>query len=720
MLLPDRSFQKSFIKRKGTAGMSRDMLRAFATSSFHMSYQHSRFKSTPRFFEIINSAKQNIRDREESVNADARLHPDVLAIYDNPEDLPPREVNRKVNEAIRRIAKEERQKILVDKDYLSNLENVRLKNLLTPPDSASWQNFLSGAGFMLYMSAPASAIVNSIGSVAMGLPVVGARFGYAQTAAVMSVYSTKFVTNVKFKDANGAWQEPSLLNTDTTLTDVQKEAYKVLAKEGLFDFTLMHDVRNMKGASSKYTDWAENKLGYTMEAADKATNWAMDKVSYPFHVAEKFNREVVGMSSFDLAYARYIKKGFTEQAAFRKAIDDAKELTYKSMFDYSEINAAPLFQKKYLKPFLMFKKFAQESYMLMFQSFYEANWRALTPDEMLAIKADIKRDYRENMADSRELSDEELNAEANRFVKTMRSEAQKTFLGIFGISATVFAGVMGTPFWDVYKLFGWAYNLMFGDKDELWDPETSFKNWLNDKFGGFVGNSISTGIVGQLTNLDLHSRMSLAPSSMLFRDLPRSRDQVDTLEKLAFGVAGAVGSMAMDMAQAAKLLSEGHTERAIEKATPAFLRNIMKAWRIHNEGVQNLAGSTVIPKENISTYNVLSQALGFTPTKIAEVQRVNAKMKGAEMDIMERKKELESKLYKIVMENDTDNYNKVIQEIIDFSMKHPGAAITGDGIKRSIIAKEKGKIIGTEEGGVYINPKLYPELSQTYRQPNKQ
>ena len=161
--------------------------------------------------------------------------------------------------------------------------------------------------------------------------------------------------------------------------------------------------------------------------------------SFPFHVTERANREIVAMSAYKLAYDKNIANGYSKEAAQAKAIETAKDLTYKSMFDYSTLNKPRYFQHPALKVILQFKQFSQQMTYLLARSAYESIGRKYPPvqeliakrnellnerkklspedqemlNELLQIRETIANDHRENKPNLPPLSEDELNKATN-------------------------------------------------------------------------------------------------------------------------------------------------------------------------------------------------------------------------------------------------------------------------------------------------------------------
>jgi hypothetical protein len=644
--LPDQNIRKMFMNRKGTAGMNTDMLRAFTTSAFHMAYQHSRYKYS-------------------------------------------RELYGSITDAEARVGKEPGREGTVNEDYLNELKQ-RLSYIMNPTDTGTIPSFLSNVSFIWYMTAPASALVNMLGVPAIGVPVVAAKFGWKNTSSKMAEYAKKF-TSTGFKDDNQEWDFPTL-DRFKGLTDIQRKAYEQLVADGVIDITLSHDLVGMTEAPSNlYTGRSKT---------------AMKWLSGAFHGAEKFNREVVSMATFDLAYEKAKKAGYTDDAAFKKAISDAKDLTYKSMFDYSTLNKPRYFQNEYAKVILQFKQFSQQMTYLLARSVYEGAYKKYSDNELKDIRDQLEADHKYNKVNPQPLTDKELDAMVDEYVKGARSEAIKRLGGTLGMTA-MFAGVTGLPLWSVVAGTMNALQAVFGEDDEEYDFNNWFKNWANNTFGGFVGDSITRGVATQTLGVNLADRMGL--NDLWFRDSRKSSDEVTALQNTLINLLGPTAGLMINSAEAVKQFNDGHLYRSMETASPAFLKNFMKGARYAEEGrAVNLKGDELVG--DVSGYESAAQLFGFSPERIAQRQKANIEMKTIEQKILTKRQDLLNAFFMAVDNDDDALMDRVMDKIDRFNDANGAVAITGAQLQKSIKTRYTNRAIAESTGGISINKKLISDL----------
>jgi hypothetical protein len=692
-ILPDQSVRKLF-NRQGIPGVNPDMLRAFASTGFHMAYQQARFQHSNNLFRHIQGAKAYLNGMPDK------------------EALPLR-------------------------DYIAAFEK-NLDNVLNPPNTNSIVGAISDVSFIYYLSSPASALVNILGVPATSFPTVAARYGYAKTAQKMFIeYPAKFLT-AGFTGPDGKTTFPSLKNNFDGLSKVQQDAF--IALEHMFNITLTHDIAGLtSGPSKNYTGgWK----GF------------MKVITGLFHGAEKFNREVVGMATFDLAYERAIAGGVTPARAFEKAVAIAKELTYKSMGDYSTENKPVILQNQYAKVIGQYKQFPLTMTYLLVRSGIEGfggnfkktdtaeslnkeiaalqdsidtldskdpNLKAKTKTleaniEALTTRANQRKDLglkinAELGLDNKPvLKGADLEKAITKSMLDFKREGMNRLMGTLAITTIMFNGVTGMFGWSAFSALMEAMHYMWADEEEKeapFDFDNWFKNWAVDTFGGAVGDSIARGAISTATGINVADRMSL--NGMWFRDPRSSGDEVATAQAYFIGMLGPTAGLALDtLPNALKQFNDGHFGRAIETALPAFAKNIAKAKRFATEGALSLGGDELIP--DFSAAEIGAQAIGFAPERLTRVQKANIETKSAEQDIIKRHDDLLNSFFMAVDTSDNDMKERILEKIGNFNTANPGKAITPKGILASIKRRytERARAQGT--GGAHIDKKLVNQL----------
>jgi hypothetical protein len=639
LTLPNKSVRKMFINRKQVSGASQDMLRAFTDSSFHMAYQQSRFKYARTMFEQLNAASALAKERANAA----------------------------------------------DSDYVSELER-RLEYVMNPTDTGTIPSLLSNVSFIWYLTAPASALVNMLGIPAIGFPVLSARFGKTKSAGTLLGYSKRFMSS-GFRDADGNLAMPSIGNAK--LDPTEKAAYDIFVSSGLIDITQSHDLAGVAEAPS-------NMYSGRVDTIMKA-------FSAMFHHAERFNREVMAMSAFRMAYDSAIKGGDSKEVAFKKAVDQAKDLTYRAMFDYSTLNKPRYLQNAYAKVILQFKQFPQQMTYLLTRSGFE--WMDKPTEEQLGqIRDNIIRERARYGQPTLNAAD--LDAAITNEVKRIRQEGRDRLLGTLGMTF-LFAGATGMPLFSVGSSVIEAMYAVFSDDDEPpLDFENWFKNWMAQTFGDTAGDAMTRGLVTTATGMNFADRMSL--NDLWFRDARKSQDEVTAFQNMIINMLGPTAALGVNFADAFKLYNDGHYYRGAEKIMPAVFKQPMVAARYSTEGVLTLKGDELV--SNISPKDALAQSLGFAPEKVSQRQKANIEMKGMEQDIISKRTDLMNAFFMAVDTQDDDFKDRVIDKIARFNQMYPMYPITPAGLQKSIKTRMKSRGLASVTGGIPINKNLIETL----------
>ena len=159
--------------------------------------------------------------------------------------------------------------------------------------------------------------------------------------------------------------------------------------------------------------------------------------------------------------------------------------------------------------------------------------------------------------------------------------------------------------------------------------------WATDTFGDNVGTLLTRGI-GNAAGIDLASRTKL--DDMWFRDSRKNQDEVEALQSFLVDLLGPTVGLTVNVAQAAKLLNEGHADRALEMISPAFVKNPFVAIRYANEGVNTLRGDPLM--DDMGPFLLLMQSLGIRSSELAERQYYNIQVKGQEQKVLKERQNL--------------------------------------------------------------------------------
>ena len=371
------------------------------------------------------------------------------------------------------------------------------------------------------------------------------------------------------------------------------------------------------------------------------------------------------------------------------------------MFNYNTVNKPRYFRGDFRNVILQFKMYPQHMSVLMFRTF-QKGWRSGMDAELDRFKKQLEIDKTPANEQPKLIADKTAELEQ------MGKEARQQFLGMMGMSF-LFGGASGLPLFFIFSGVAKAFHAVFGDDDEPFDTENWFKNWCNRTFGGFVGDTISRGLLSQATGLNFADRMSVNLTDMWFPDVRKSNDEVQYLQNMMSNLMGPTAGALLNYGEAVKRFNDGHTERAFEAMMPAAIKNVMVGTRYMMDGkALTLRGAEV--DSEINPAEAVAQMLGFSPEDTAQKQKASFEMKNANEQIMSRRTDLLNAFFMAVDSGDSDMLGNVIEKIQNFSMTNPGAAIDGKNLIDSVTKRYEDRALSNITGGMGINKKLIPQL----------
>lgn len=292
--LPDLSYAKHSIHRKGTAGFSQDARRAFAQNMFHGGSYLAKLRYKDQLEEMLDGMQKHANDEFNAGKG-----------YDQ------------------RVAQQ-----VIDE---MNKRHEKMMQANSHPLSTA----LTSLGFLYYLGlSPASAAVNTLQTVLVAYPQMGAKWGYDKAGAALAQASNDFRKGVSIKGINPKNWENDIAKI---LKGDELKAYEEAVRRGVIDVTMAHDLAGIAQGEDSGVMW---KLRPIMRVA-----------STLFHNAERFNREVTFITAYRLAR----DSGSMHDQAFEQAMDS----TYKGHFDYSSGNRPRIMQGNIAKVILLFKQFGQ-------------------------------------------------------------------------------------------------------------------------------------------------------------------------------------------------------------------------------------------------------------------------------------------------------------------------------------------------------------------------
>jgi hypothetical protein len=640
MTLPDKDIRRKFVHRQGKTGFSADAIRNFITS------QHTAANQLARL-----SYADKIRNGIAAAYAEIAQNPDKL----------------KLSVLIREIS-------------------ARALDEITPsiPDEGIDWNKVAATGnkFVFYwlLTSPKSALIQMTQLPIVGLPTLGAEFGIGKATATAARYSAlwnKFSTTKTDADGNITtnWGQPSI-GDSKYVTEHKDPAYRKALKDA-WNFANDKDIF-MSTYAGDMTAMADVPTGQYHNIVSRGTRGVFNFMGGAFHHAERISREIMFMSSFELAYADYKQKGMDDKAAFDAATEKALQLTYDALFNYTQYNKPRLMKgspgAKLATQFL--------TYPLQMTSYLVRNFYGMLPF---------------------------LN-------KDEKKEAAIKFFGTLGMTG-LFAGVTGLPLYSfIMGVSEGVRELMRDEEDEDYDEDDEgnplgkrnldlwFRNsfipsyfgpdsnladalGLSEEDAKTLARGVEMGPLSAVTGLNLGASTSL--DGLWFRDDSPGNTSREAFQNFIFGFSGPIGSIGSNIAGAFDDFNNGQINRGFEKLAPAWLRGGLTSYRLSKEGATTPKGDEIVNAEFYTTGKLAAQALGFGNTEVAQIQKSNFMAKQIVAKIEKEKATLLNRLDIAVRNDDDDKVDSILEQVDKFNTKNSMLPIDGETISKSLQSREE-------------------------------
>lgn len=387
-------------------------------------------------------------------------------------------------------------------------------------------------------------------------------------------------------------------------------------------------------------------IGETGVEYSPARTKVMSWLAWGFHHTERLNREVTYLAAYRMARA----KGLPHVGAVMKAGD----LTWKTHFDYQNTSRPRIMHNDTMKALLVFRNFTINMLYRLFRDIHQA---------------------------------------ANGDTPEVRREAKIQLAGITGMMM-LSAGITGT--WGFGIMMVLASAFMDDDKD----PEAELKKNMVEALGPMMAGIILDGVPGYATGTSLSD--SIGMRDLWFRSPSTQLEGKDEADYWKAQLLGAAPSMVDNIVRGYGLLKEGQTYRGIETMMPKAIKDPMKAFRYSTEGATNKRGDTLV--ENIDTLDIIRQALGFVPAKIAEQYDINNAGYNLQQSILRKRQALMDAWWKAEEAGEEAKLDSLEKDIDAYNDKYPEQEITPKTLRRSARTREDNAENAT--GGMRYNRKL--------------
>jgi len=534
---------------------------------------------------------------------------------------------------------------------------------LNPPEPGTVSALVNQFAYYWLLTAPASAAVQLASIPIMVLPNMWADYGSVKSGVLFAKYSALW-GSLGVEKGSVSVGDSKFVKESRLLSDAFDEAIA----RGVTTATNTAVLTN-KGRTpdNSYDNFAQNAGRQTLNA-----------MSGLFNGAERISREMTYMMIFEAEYAK--TKDF--EGAVQKAVDK----TYELLGRYDNMSRPTVLRNFVGKTLGQFKMYAFNvtSYLVRngYNSFAGETW-----------------------AD--------------------KQAAMKRLTGTLAMGG-LFHGLVGMPLYSVIcAAIDATLNNIGGDdaeearrKRRLQNPITSDnfdlrfrQEILPEMFGDKYAEMLEKGPISAISGLNIGSRTSM--DGMWIRDSGKvSKTDAEAVQNFLIANLGPGVSKGLDIVGGLDDFNNGHTLRALERMVPALFKNPIVAYRLATEGAEIRRGESILKPEELSSMNILGQAIGFQPTKLSRLQEEGFKSNREITIARNEKQALLNKLNETLISNSKDEKDtqKILDEIDKHNERYPNKklAILPSTIRESIdAAREKSK---RTYRGQYMPKELEPYL----------
>ena len=524
---------------------------------------------------------------------------------------------------------------------------------LVSPEIAPWSKAVTSLAFGWTLGFNvSSAVVNMSQVPLVMMPYLGGKYGYSETMKALGTATKVFMGSgrkrqVKMTVPTADGQEKIELTGGFSLDNYDFDAKDTPPE--------VKRLKELSEIADKYGLLDRSMTSDMLDMNEKAS--PVDRINawsgFIFHHGERMNRQVSLIASYELELGRMAKEGKKiDSAARTEAAKRAVEIA-EIMNGGASAGSAPLLAKNSLgKVLFMYKRYGVTMYYMMFKTAREA------------MKSEDKK---------------------------VREAAMRQIAGIYA-SAGLLAGVQGLPMFGIAAA---VYNLFKGDDED--DFETAARKYLKE--------GMFNGAVNYFTGTAVANRIGL---SDLLLNSTGYKEQDNKILSFLQLVGGPAYGVADRLQQGAKMISEGETERGLERMAPSGISNAMKGIRFATEGANTLRGDPITG--DMSTGSAFAQFFGLAPAEYTRQLEINASTKTIEKRALKERTKLLRDYYVASRVGDSEGMADAIDGMLKFSNRHPTHGITAETIQRSMA--QHMKTSQEMYHGVTLNKKLRGELLQ--------
>lgn len=515
---------------------------------------------------------------------------------------------------------------------------------LNPPGPNQLASLATRYAYYMLLTGAGSAAVQLVAVPVMIYPVLGAQYGYGRASLKFAAYSNilgslgatikespETIIGHHLPIVNVSVADSSRIKNSKTLS----AAYQALKERGLFAFT-ENNLLSQRGRTP---------LNATLSGPKKALRITANIMSGLFSGAERISREIAAMMAFEMHYDK--TKNFEE------SIDKAIAAVQDNMGRYDAMERSELFKK--LPVISQFKMYAANMTSFFIRHAYNSTKVVFKEDRKQAI------------------------------------ESMKILTGVLMMGA-MFHGLKGMPLYSTVGAIVEALSDL-GDDDEekrkkraknplvAQNSDLRFRQFLEDNFGPVAADMLYSGPISSLTDINIGAKTSF--DNLWFRGGKPSKTNQEAFNNFVLANIGPAVSGILGQTGAIDDFENGHIERGLEKMLPAFFKNPLVAGRLASEGAKTKAGDTIIKKEDVTASNVIAQAAGFAPTRLARQQEIGFELKGEYVKAEQERTQILQRLNDAVLNKDFLGNQKDVQPVINqirqFNKRYPMDKVMIDG-----------------------------------------
>lgn len=649
--LPELSGAKFMIRRENVEGYSRDALRVFADAVTKGARYASHLEYGPRIQAAQEAARTQSKSEDsrtaaviigrkdgvpptvmvvpvgtERLNAVEKLTregfateffntaPDTakITLQSKLPGLTPAMIDAHVK-SVADVAGD-RSQLVDDTRGAKALYNHMLKMQAPSEPSNAVVDALGKVGYVWFLGlSPAFWAMNTLQNPMIGLPQLGSKFGVANSSrewlGAVKWFSTirmgKLIAHDKTPFSID-WLKDQVKNgTVKGINKEEMDMLQTLEDRQVLDFTQAMDLSRIGEASS--------------DTSYKAMRFAAAGA----HHTEVFNRVTFALAAYRLAMKS--GSGITHETAVKSAENDV----VASHFDYSSSNKPTLMRGKTSRLMFMFQQYRQ--HMLY--------WWAKNVKDM--IKNEAPGD---------------------------RVRATKAAL-LMGTTHAVMAGALGLPFIGTVSFLA---NL-FGGKDDDGEP-FDFDAWIKDaaieatgsqKAGEIMANGIFAAV-----GMNIGKRIG-QPDLLPFLNNNGSakfeKSPDDKARAYLFDMLGPLGSIALSGAKSLDSFSKGDMVGGMAAVTPKAISDVLKAYKLDQEGLKDKQGNAIATAESFDGSDVLMQAAGVQPTKIANIRADASRVRDIDQAIQDRSRRIEANFVDAWQRGDQAGMTETLDDVRKFN-----------------------------------------------------